>query len=303
MRWHDGVTERKRMNNPDEPSSLRSAMASLYAAMRAGYDAAIKLPDEAPDHGHDLRFLEQMAPVLDFLYTKYFRVRMLGIENIPETGPALLVANHSGGLPYDGAMLIHGVYRLHPAHRRLRALVANFAFRSPWMTQVVARIGGVRAASGFARDLLRAGELVAVFPEGLRGVGKLYRERYRLERFGRGGFVRLARECNVPIIPVAIVGAEEIHPILAKITKLAEPFGLPYIPITPTFPLLGPLGLLPVPTKWTIQIGEPVLVPRLVDEGSEDTPSLINETAELIRGRIDSLITDILSHRRSIIFG
>jgi 1-acyl-sn-glycerol-3-phosphate acyltransferase len=288
---------------PSLPSTLRAALGSLYAAMRAGYSAQSQVPDEAPDHGHDLRFLEQLAPLLDFLYTKYFRVRMLGVENLPQTGPALLVANHSGGIPYDGAMLIHGVYRLHPTHRRLRALVANFAFRSPWMTHVVARIGGVRAASGFARELLKAGELVAVFPEGLRGVGKLYRERYRLERFGRGGFVRLARECDVPILPVAIVGAEEIHPVLAKITTLAEPLGLPYIPITPTFPWLGPLGLLPVPSKWTIQIGEPILVSRPAPEAGEDDSSIVNETAELVRGRIDSLITDILSHRRSIIFG
>lgn len=299
----------------DDPAAsatptVRSALATIYAAMRAGYNAATTPPDEAPDHGHDPRFLEQVAPVLDFLFAKYFRIRMLGIENLPRTGPGLLVANHSGGVPYDGAMLIQGVYRQHPLHRRLRALVANFAFRSPWMSQVVARIGGVRAASGFARDLLRAGELVAVFPEGLRGVGKLYRERYRLERFGRGGFVRLARETGVPIIPVAIVGAEEIHPVVAKVTTLAQPLGLPYIPITPTFPLLGPLGLLPVPSKWTIQIGEPISPgPNGVSNGTagsestSDAAASISETAELVRSRIDSLITDILSHRRSILFG
>jgi 1-acyl-sn-glycerol-3-phosphate acyltransferase len=268
--------------------------------MRAGYDNDSTHPDQAPDHGHDPRFLEQLSPLLDFLYTKYFRVRMLGIENVPAQGAALLVANHSGGVPYDGAMLIHGIFRQHPSHRRLRTLVANFAFRSPWMSQVMARIGGVRAASTFARDLLKAGELVGVFPEGLRGVGKLYRERYRLERFGRGGFARLAAETGVPIIPVAIVGAEEIHPVLAKITTLAQPLGLPYIPITPTFPLLGPLGLLPVPTKWTIQIGEPIRVPQNTDPVEAND---IAETAERVRTRIDALITDILAHRRSILFG
>jgi 1-acyl-sn-glycerol-3-phosphate acyltransferase len=209
--------------------------------MRAGYDGASPSLDDAPDHGHDPRFLEQISPLLDFLYTKYFRVRMLGIENVPAQGAALLVANHSGGVPYDGAMLIHGIYRQHPSHRRLRTLVANFAFRSPWMSHVVARIGGVRAASTFARDLLRAGELVGVFPEGLRGVGKLYRERYRLERFGRGGFARLAAETGVPIIPVGIVGAEEIHPVLAKLTTLAQPLGLPATsPSHPRFPCSVP---------------------------------------------------------------
>jgi 1-acyl-sn-glycerol-3-phosphate acyltransferase len=285
------------------PPSFRSALTALYGAMRAGYDPATPTPEQAPDHGHDPRFLEQLAPLLDFLYSKYFRVRLLGIENVPAQGPALLVANHSGGVPYDGALLIHGIFRDHPSHRRLRPLVANFAFRSPWMSQVMARIGGVRASAGVARDLLAAGELVCVFPEGLRGVGKLYRERYRLERFGRGGFARLAREAGVPIIPVGIVGAEEIHPVLAKITTLAQPLGLPYIPITPTFPLLGPLGLLPVPTKWTIQIGEPIDCPPATDGTDSNGPQIINETAEIVRGRIDALITDILAHRRSILFG
>jgi 1-acyl-sn-glycerol-3-phosphate acyltransferase len=289
------------MSDPSNSPSFRSALATLYAAMRAGYDASIPPPEQAPDHGHDPRFLEQLAPFLDFLYAKYFRVRMLGIENVPVTGAALLVANHSGGVPYDGAMLIHGIFREHPSHRRLRALVANFAFRSPWMCQPMARIGGVRATSGGARQLLGAGELVAVFPEGLRGVGKLFRERYRLEKFGRGGFARLAAEANVPIIPVAIVGAEEIHPVLAKVTTLAKPIGLPYIPITPTFPWLGPFGLLPVPTKWTIQLGEPIRVPQVSPGGDQNAAT--TETAELVRAKIDALITDILSHRRSILFG
>ena len=288
---------------PPDDRSIRSALGTVYAAMRAGFDPKSKPPDEAIDHGHDPHFLEQVAPLLEFLYARYFRVRMLGLENVPETGAALLVANHSGGLPYDGAMLIHGVFRDHPCHRRVRALVANFAFKSPWMSQVMARLGGVRAASGFARELLAAGELVGVFPEGLRGVGKLFRERYRLERFGRGGFARLARETGVPIVPVAIVGAEEIHPVIAKITTLAEPLGLPYIPITPTFPLLGPLGLLPVPTKWTIQFGAPISVPARDPEDDSDQAKIVSETAELVRGRIDAMIADILTHRRSILFG
>lgn len=288
---------------PSDDRSIRSALATVYAAMRAGYDPKAQPPDDAVDHGHDPHFLEQVGPLLEFLYARYFRVRMLGLENVPETGAALLVANHSGGLPYDGAMLIHGIFRDHPRHRRVRALVANFAFKSPWMSQVIARLGGVRAASGSAREMLAAGELVGVFPEGLRGVGKLFRERYRLERFGRGGFARLARETGVPIIPVAIVGAEEIHPVIAKITTLAEPLGLPYIPITPTFPLLGPLGLLPVPTKWTIQFGAPISVGTREPNDESDQGKIVSETAELVRGRIDAMIADILTHRRSILFG
>jgi len=280
-----------------EPPTLRSAMAAVYEAMRTAAPAQAR-PDQTNDFGHDPRFLDEISPLLELLYSRYFRVRVLGIEHVPATEPALLVANHSGGLPYDGAMLIHGVRREHPRHRRVRPLVATFAFRSSWMSGVITRMGGVRAASSAARALLRAGELVAVFPEGLHGVGKLFRERYRLERFGRGGFVRLALQAGVPIIPVAIVGAEEIHPVLTKVTALAEPLGIPYIPITPTFPLLGPLGLLPLPTKWTIQFGAPIHVPT---EG--DVPTVIADTAEIVRGRIDTMISALLTHRRSIFFG
>ncbi len=284
--------------SPDK--TIRSAMSAIVEAIRAGYGAQPVDPQTLPDSGHDPSFIERAAPVLEFLYGKYFRVTTVDIQNVPSDGAALLVANHSGGLPYDGAMLIYGMFRDHPAHRRLRTLVANFAFRSPWMRNVVARIGGVRASTETAMPLLSKGNLVGVFPEGLKGVGKMYRERYRLSRFGRGGFVRLARQANVPIIPVAIVGAEEIHPVLGKITSLAEPLGIPYIPITPTFPLLGPLGLLPVPTKWTIRFGQPIRVPPANGDPEADVTAA---TAEQVRHTIDAMIADLLAQRRSIIFG
>jgi 1-acyl-sn-glycerol-3-phosphate acyltransferase len=290
---------------PAPEKNVRSALAAIVEAIRAGYGPGRVNPQELPDGGHDPSFLERAAPALEFLYTKYFRVRALGMQNVPATGPALIVANHSGGIPYDGAMLIYGIFRDHPAHRRMRSLVANFVFRSPWMSNVVARIGGVRASKETALPLLARGELVGVFPEGLKGVGKMYRERYRLNRFGRGGFARLARKAGVPIIPVAIIGAEEIHPILGKITSLAEPLGLPYIPITPTFPFLGPLGLLPVPTKWTIRFGTPIPCgePAAAEgDGAED--SLVTAAlAEQVRQSIDTMIADLLAQRRSIIFG
>jgi 1-acyl-sn-glycerol-3-phosphate acyltransferase len=222
--------------------TVRAAIGAVYEAVKQGYPAD---PFSLPDGGFDPAFLERTAPILAFLWSKYFRVSLSGIENVPATGPALIVSNHSGGLPYDGAMLIHAFHRYHPQHRPFRPMVANFAFRSSWMRPVIARIGGVRASMQNALDLVSRGHLVGVFPEGLRGVGKPYRERYRLTYFGRSGFVRLARATGVPVVPVAIVGAEEIHPVLGKLTRIAQPLGLPYIPITPTFPLLGPLGLLP----------------------------------------------------------
>jgi 1-acyl-sn-glycerol-3-phosphate acyltransferase len=278
-----------------ETPGIRAALKAVYDAIRSPMPVE---PEQQPDRGYDQDFMERADPLLDFLWSKYFRVTLNGMENVPTDGPALVVANHSGGLPYDGAMLIHAFYRLHPRHRPLRPLVANFAFRSRWMAPVISRIGGVRASMENALELLLGGNLVGVFPEGLRGVGKLYRERYRLSHFGRGGFVRLAREAKVPIIPVAIVGAEEIHPLLGRMTRLAKPFGLPYIPITPTFPLLGPLGLLPVPTKWSITIGQPIQVPP-AEEPGQDTL----EIAETVRRRVDQMIADLLIQRRSIIFG
>lgn len=274
--------------------AVKAAFAAVAEATRQ------KLPDPAtlPDFGFDPEFLNRTSPLLEFLWSKYFRVSLIGMEHVPSTGSALLVANHSGGLPYDGAMLMHATYRRHPAARPLRPLVANFAFRSSWIRPVVARIGGVRASMQNALTLCEQGQLVGVFPEGLRGVGKLYRERYRLTHFGRGGFVRLARAANVPILPVAIVGAEETHPVLAKLTRIAQPLGLPYIPITPTFPLLGPLGLLPVPTKWSIKIGEPMHFPPS-EAPKEDTL----EMAEVVRGKLDHMIAELLAARRSVIFG
>ncbi|HXJ20787.1 MAG TPA: lysophospholipid acyltransferase family protein [Polyangia bacterium] len=286
------------MTTPEsEAPNVRSALATVFEAIRSAYGAHAQRATDQPDGGHDPTFLDRTSPLLEFLWSRYFRVRLIGIENVPDVGPALLVGNHSGGIPYDGALLLHGIHRDHPRHRRVRPLVANFAFRAGWMANVVARIGGVPASRENAMPLLGSGQLVAVFPEGLRGVGKLYRERYRMARFGRGGFVRLAAEAQVPILPVAIVGAEEIHPVIGKLTRLAEPLGLPYIPITPTFPWLGPLGLLPLPTKWTIQIGSAIAPPA-----PQDRSGLLH-VAEAVRGAIDTMIADLLIQRRSILFG
>jgi len=274
-----------------ENALILKALAAVYGAARDG------LPPEEMD-GADPAFLAEVDPLLEFLWTKYFRVELKGLGNVPATGPALLVANHSGGLPYDGMLLMYGIRRNHPQHRSVRALIATFAFRSRVAAPVVTRYGCVRASMENGARLLSKGELVAAFPEGLRGVGKLYRERYRLTRFGRGGFARLAAETGVPILPVAIVGAEEIHPVIGKLHSLARPLGIPYIPITPTFPFLGPLGLLPLPTKWKIEIGTPIAPP----DASTGEKGVL-EVAETVRGRIDAMISRLILARRSIFRG
>ena len=218
--------------------------------------------DVVDDFGRDPRATARWEWLFEFLYSRWFRVEATGLENIPAHGRALLVANHAGTLPYDSAMVMHAVRRDHPARRDVRPLVEDTVFHLPWLGPIMNRIGGVRADPANAERLLEKDELVAVFPEGEKGMGKLWKDRYRLQRFGRGGFVKLALRTRSPIIPVAVVGAEEAAPMLGKVTWFAKNIGIPWIPVTPTFPWLGPAGLLPLPSKWQVQFGEPIDLAR-----------------------------------------
>ena len=197
------------------------------------------------------------------LYENYFRVEVKGIENIPSDGGALVVANHSGTLPLDGLMMQVAVHDNHPADRHLRLLAADLVFTLPVVNELARKAGHTLACAEDAEGLLRRGEVVGVMPEGFKGLGKPFGERYKLQRFGRGGFVSTALRAGAPIVPCSIVGAEEIYPMIGNAKTLARLLGLPYFPITPTFPWLGPLGALPLPTKWTIQFGEPIPDGRL----------------------------------------
>src|SRR5258708_6827249 len=201
--------------------------------------------DVVDEFGRDPQVAAKVEPLLDFLYQSYFRVDARGLGHIPDEGRALIVANHSGTLPWDGAMIMHSVHRDHASHRDVRPLAEDFVFHFPYLGTLMNRIGAVRACQENAQRLLEQDQLVAVFPQGIKGLGKRYRERYQLQRFGRGGFIKLALATDSPIIPTAVVGAEEIHPMLAKVTFLAKALRLPYIPLTPTFPWLGPVGLVP----------------------------------------------------------
>jgi 1-acyl-sn-glycerol-3-phosphate acyltransferase len=258
---------------------------------------------EVDEFGRDPRVAERFQPLLDFLYRSYFRVEVRGMGNIPDEGRALIVANHSGTLPYDAGMIMHAVQRDHPAHRPVRPLVEDFVFHFPWLGTLMNRIGGVRACQENAERLLEQDQLVAVFPEGIKGIGKLFRQRYQLQRFGRGGFIKLALGTDSPIIPAAVVGAEEVHPMLTKVTWLAKAVGIPYIPVTPTFPLLGPLGLVPLPTKWTIVFGEPLYFNAEYGAEAANDRILVNKLGEQVRHRIQEMIDGLLKERRSIIFG
>ncbi len=199
-----------------------------------------------------------LMPAALALYRNWFQVQTRGLANVPGSGPALIVANHSGVLPIDAIMLQAAVFAEHPARRNLRLLGADLIYTMPVLSALARRSGHTRADRGEARRLLDAGELVGVFPEGFKGTGKPFSERYRLQRFGRGGFARIALQAGVPIIPCAIVGAEEIYPMLGNSEALARALRLPYFPLTPLFPWLGPVGAVPLPSKWIIEFCEPV---------------------------------------------
>jgi 1-acyl-sn-glycerol-3-phosphate acyltransferase len=258
--------------------------------------------DAVDEFGYDPGFAARLAPALRFLYDRWWRIEVDGIEHVPITGRVLLVANHSGGVfPYDALMLAHAVREHHPAGgRAVRPLIEDFVYRFPFLGPPLARTGVVRASAENAARLLAGEQAVAVFPEGAKGLGKYYRERYRLQRFARGGFVRLAMRTGAPLVPVAIIGAEEIHPLIAKWQWLARLLGLPYFPVTPTFPWLGVLGLVPLPTKWRIVFAPPLDLAGEHGPGAHEDDLLVNRLKEQIRERIQRMVVDGLRQRDSV---
>jgi len=219
---------------------------------------------------------------------------------VPHDGGALLVANHAGGLwALDAAMTAFAVRREHPAQRPLRMLSADLVFQTPGFGAVARKAGATLACNADAERLLASGELVGVWPEGFKGIGKSYSQRYKLQRFGRGGFVHAALATGVPIIPVSIVGSEEAHPVLADAKLVARLLNLPYFPLTPTFPWLGPLGLVPLPSKWYIEFGTPVQTAHYGAQAAED-PALLFELTDRVRETIQSTLYRLLVQRRSV---
>ncbi|HWL66146.1 MAG TPA: lysophospholipid acyltransferase family protein [Actinomycetota bacterium] len=233
------------------------------------------------------------------LYENYFRVKALGLERIPSEGPALLVGNHSGTIALDAVMMQYAVATRHPQKRAVRNVAADLVFQLPFVGPFARKTGNAVACDEDADELLRRGELVGVFPEGYKGVGKGWRERYKLQRFGRGGFMEVALRMRVPIIPVAIVGAEEAYPMIANAKLIAKAFGFPYFPITPTFPLLGPLGLIPFPSKWRIEFGDPIPMDDYPEDAAEDA-MLVFDLADRVRDTIQQMLYRNLNARRGV---
>jgi 1-acyl-sn-glycerol-3-phosphate acyltransferase len=243
-----------------------------------------------------------MLPAFRPLLDHWFRAEVIGIHNVPREGGALLVANHAGALwALDAVMCSVAVHDRHPAHRHLRLLGADLVFTTPVVGELARKSGSTLACNDDAERLLGSGELVGVFPEGFKGIGKPFSERYKLQRFGRGGFVSAALRTGTPIVPCAIVGAEEIYPILGNMPTVARLLGVPYAPITPTFPWLGPLGLIPLPSKWLIEFCTPVPTDRQ-PSGAADDPMLIFDLTDQVRQTIQQTLYALLVQRRSVFF-
>ncbi|HET7292436.1 MAG TPA: lysophospholipid acyltransferase family protein [Vicinamibacteria bacterium] len=273
--------------------SLARLQAALYFAWHA---------EDVDEFGHDPVFADTIAPFFEFLYSTWWRVEADGIQNLPDQGPALVVANHSGVLPYDGAMIKLAIRHQHPARRECRMLMLDMFALLPFLAPALTKHGEIRANPDNAERVLASGGLVGVFPEGIKGVGKRFKDRYRLARFGRGGFVRIALRTGAPIIPCAVVGAEEIHPIIARADWIGRPLGFPYFPLTPTFPWLGPLGFVPLPSKWSIEFADPIPTEGYGEEAADD-PILVNRISEETRRTIQKIIDGRLARRRSVWFG
>jgi len=253
---------------------------------------------EVDEFGFDPDFTETVLyPLMRPLYRTWFGVTVRGIENVPDSGAGLIVANHSGTIALDALMLALAVHDEHPEHRYLRLLGADLVFRVPFVSELARKQGGTLACNPDAERLLGAGELVGVFPEGFKGVGKQFKDRYRLQRFGRGGFVSAALRTGAPIIPVSIVGAEETYPMLANFKPAARLLGIPYFPITPTFPWLGPLGMVPLPTKWYIEFGKPVPTEAVAD--LVDDPLVVFNVADQVRETIQQTLYQLLDLREA----
>jgi 1-acyl-sn-glycerol-3-phosphate acyltransferase len=240
--------------------------------------------------------------LVEFFYRYWFRAEVEGIENVPAHGGGLLVSNHSGALPPDAAMIAKAVKEEHSHPRPVNITVEHFFKGYPGFSMLIPKIGCVAAhPANVQRLLFDEEQLVLVFPEGRKGTEKLYKDRYRLRRFGRGGFVEAAMRAKAPIVPVCVVGAEEAAPVFAQMNLMKRLTGLLYFPITPTFPHLGLLGMLGyLPAKFKLRFLEPI---QFEGEGMHEDKALVQTVANEVRARIQENLWDMVSRRRSVWFG
>ncbi|MFN7685760.1 MAG: lysophospholipid acyltransferase family protein [Oligoflexia bacterium] len=272
-----GLTDLERRRIDEAQPSLNSA----------GFD----------DFGMDPETLKATLAVTRWIYTDYFRVKTRGIENVPQ-GRVLLISNHGGQIPIDGLLIgMAMLLEARPA-RMVRGMIERWVPGVPFVSSLFARLGQTVGDVRNCRELLQKDQAVLVFPEGVRGSGKTIFKRYQLQRFGTG-FIRLALETGTPIVPVAVVGCEEAYPSILNVKWLARWVGAPYIPVTPLFPFLGPIGALPLPTEVTVSFGPP-LIPRGDPDGPE---SEIELEANEVKSRIQAMLDERVAERGSRWFG
>jgi 1-acyl-sn-glycerol-3-phosphate acyltransferase len=294
---YGGVPSRDGIGQTGPGEQLVSGLRTLVQGVRRLADRHLPGGAMVDEFGFDPEFNSRvLIPIARFFYQRWFRVQIRGLEHVPDRGPALVVANHSGTLPMDAVMLQAGLHDEHPAQRNLRLLGADLVYEIPLLATVASKGGHTRASPANADALLRAGELVGVFPEGFKGIGKPFAERYQLQRFGRGGFAATAIRAQVPLVPCAIVGAEEIYPMIGNAKPIADLLRLPYFPITPMFPWLGPIGAVPLPSKWIIEFCPPMPANGYAP-GAEADPAVVADLSGRVRGTIQRKLDDLLEER------
>jgi 1-acyl-sn-glycerol-3-phosphate acyltransferase len=275
----------------DLPQAVGDAIEVVAQRLRGEY--------HEDEWGFDEQYAEAVYPLFEFLYDVWWRVEAEGVTNVPSHGRAMLVSNHAGALfPFDASMILGAIMKEHPLPRWARFMVLDWAFVLPFISTFMRRVGGVPASPHNAARLLEEDELVMVFPEGAKGTGKPFSERYRLQRFGRGGFVEIALRTRAPIVPVAVVGSEEIYPKLADARPIARALGAPFVPITPTFPWLGPLGLIPLPSRWRIEFCDPIDLSEHGPDAAGDR-RLLFDVSERVRETIQEALYRNLVKRGS----
>src|SRR2546421_7481273 len=293
-----------RVSEPEVPDVGRGGLPARRDDDMRRYLPGVEPERQLNDWGRSERIVGLLDRTLvDFFYNHWFRCEVEGIENVPGSGGALLVSNHSGALPPDASMIGKAIKEEHTHPRPLNVTVEHFFKGYPGFSMLLPKIGCVAAhPSNVHRLLYDEQQLVLVFPEGRKGTEKLYKDRYKLRRFGRGGFVEAAMRARAPIVPVCVVGAEEAAPIFAHIGALQRLTGLIYFPITPTFPALGPFAFLApyLPAKFRIRFLEPIEFGR---EGMYEDKSLVQTIAHEIRARIQENVWDMVQKRNSVWFG
>jgi 1-acyl-sn-glycerol-3-phosphate acyltransferase len=286
MSWKPArLSKRRRIAERFVPAELREKTQSLELDVgELGVDP----------FGFDPEIVKYVSAPIVWLYKHYFRVLAYGVEKVPP-GRVLLISNHSGQLPFDGMMIGASMVLEHNPPRVVRSMVEKWVPRIPFVSVLFARIGQIVGTPENCRRLLEREEAILVFPEGARGISKTFDKRYQLERFGTG-FMRLALENNTPIVPVAVVGAEEQAPAFFNLKSIADAIGAPSFPVTPTFPLLGPMGLLPLPTRYRIYFGDPIKFQGTGDEEDE----YVEKHVRVVKEKIEEMIAQGLRERTGI---